>query len=94
MRLTIDFDDNLHRRLEIEAARRGRTIGALVAEAVRRVLDGEQGDARALETTEAGEWRPDWLGVLQPWAASVDDHSMAAIRERVARGRRQPVVRS
>jgi plasmid stability protein len=31
MNVTIDVDDNLYRRLKIEAARRGRTVRELVA---------------------------------------------------------------
>jgi hypothetical protein len=89
MKATIDFDDNLYRRLKIEAARRGRTVRELVAEGVRYVLDGEQTAEREVETTETGEWRPEWFGLLQPWAASVEDHSMSAIRDSVARGRRR-----
>lgn len=40
MKATIDFDDQLYRRLKIEVARRGRTVRELVAEGVRYVLDG------------------------------------------------------
>jgi len=87
MKATIDFDDNLYRRLKMEAARRGRTVREMVAEGVRYVLDGETGGERGGETSESGEWRPAWLGQLHPWAARVDDHSMAAIRDSIVRGR-------
>lgn len=89
MKATIDFDDNLYRRLKIEAARRGRTVRELVAEGVRYVLDGELADTKPDETADAVEWRPEWFGVLKPWAAPAEDHSMSAIRESIARGRRR-----
>jgi hypothetical protein len=88
MKATIDFDDVLYRRLKIEAARRGRTVRELVAEGVRYVLDGPVGQSRADEVTPDGEWRPGWLGVLRPFAAPVEDHSLGAIRTSITRGRR------
>jgi len=84
MKATIDFDDQLYRRLKIEAARRGRTVRDLVADGVRHILDAEQG---AATDTPAESWRPEWLGVLRPWASSVADHSLAAIRESIVEGR-------
>lgn len=88
MKATIDFDDALYRRLKIEAARRGRTVRELVAEGVRYVLDGPVAPSRVDEVTPDGEWRPGWLGVLRPFAAPVEDHSLGAIRASIARGRR------
>jgi len=88
MKATIDFDDQLYRRLKVEAARRGRTVRELVAEGVRYVLDGERPEPPAAgEAGVAAEWRPTWIGVLRPWAANVADHSLNAIRESIARGR-------
>ena len=87
MKATIDFDEELYRRLKVEAARRGRTVREMVAEGVRYVLDGEASSKDSTETTPAGEWRPAWFGVLRPWAAAVDEHDMDAVRESIARGR-------
>lgn len=87
MKATIDFDEHLYRRLKVEAARRGRTVRELVAEGVRYVLDGEPPETAVPDSAAASEWRPPWIGMLRPWAASVSDHSMEAIRESIARGR-------
>lgn len=87
MKATIDFDDQLYRRLKIEAARRGRTVRELVAEGVRYVLDGERAEPPSGAGDAVPEWRPPWIGVLRPWAATVADHSLDAIRESIARGR-------
>lgn len=87
MKATIDFDDQLYRRLKIEAARRGRTVRELVAEGVRYVLDGETAEHPAPPSLGAEPWRPAWFGMLRPWAASAATHDMEAVRESIARGR-------
>lgn len=81
MKATIDFDDQLYRRLKIEAARRGRTVRELVSEGVRYVLDGEP---PAQEPVVTADGAPPWFGVLGEYARGVSDHSMAAVRASVA----------
>jgi len=88
MKATIDFDPVLYRRLKIEAARRGRTVRDLVAEGVRAVLDSPvASDAHLARPSDTG-WQPDWLGSLGQYGRGVTDHSMAAVRENIARERR------
>lgn len=88
MKATIDFDEQLYRRLKVEAARRGRTVRDLVAEGVRHVLDNPDSPRAGADAADArAAWRPPWLGSLARYARAADDHSMAAIRESVARGR-------
>jgi hypothetical protein len=87
MKATIEFDDRLYVRLKIEAARRGRTIRELVTEGVRRVLDAPPSENAATDQDQSGSWRPAWLGALAPHAGAVDDHTMTAIRESIARAR-------
>ncbi len=82
----IHFDEELYRRLKIEAARQGRTVREMVAEGVRYVLDGHP-DRADDELSPVGEWRPEWLGVLRPWASGTPEHSMDAIRGSIERGR-------
>lgn len=92
MKATIDFDEQLYRRLKVEAARRGRTVRDLVTEGVRHVLDHPAAPASGAESAREA-WRPVWLGSLAGYAESVEDHSMPAVRASVARGRsgeRQP----
>ena len=82
MKATIDFDENMYRRLKMEAARRGTTIKELVAEGVRRVLDGP-----AVVREEAGV--PSWFGSLRGYAKNAKGaHDMASVRESIVRGRR------
>lgn len=88
MKATIDFDDQLYRRLKVEAARRGRTVRELVADGVRRVLDAPESPAAAEAPPAA--WRPTWLGALERQARAVDDHSMDAVRASIARSRSEP----
>lgn len=88
MKATIDFDDQLYRRLKIEAAKRGRTVRELVAEGVQYVLDGPPNERRDEEVRrEADEWKPAWFGSLRAYAKGVDDHSMPAIRRSIDSGR-------
>ena len=88
MKATIDFDEQLYRRLKVEAARRGRTVRELVAEGVRYVLDTPDAAQSRTDASRArDEWHPDWLGSLARYAREADDHSMAAVRESIARGR-------
>jgi hypothetical protein len=90
MKATIDFDDALYRRLKIEAAKRGRTVRDLVAEGVLYVLNAPATSTPAA-VDEADTWRPRWLGSLSRYGRAVSDHSPAAVRESVARGRmREP----
>ena len=88
MKATIDFDDTLYRRLKVEAARRGRTVRELVADGVRHVLDSPP---TSVARPDGGEpvdgWRPAWFASLGRYASAVNDHSMTAVRESVARGR-------
>lgn len=87
MKATIDFDEALYRRLKIEAARRGRTVRELVAEGVRYVLDAPETAAARASTARADEWKPAWFGALHRYGTAVEDHSMEAVRESIARGR-------
>jgi hypothetical protein len=86
MKATIDFDEQLYRRLKVEAARRGRTVRELVAEGVRRVLDAPA-DSVAADRQAGATWRPTWLGALERQARAVDDHTMDAVRASIARRR-------
>ncbi len=86
MKATIDFDENLYRRLKIEAARSGRTVRELVAEGVRYVLDGEP-SASAEVAADSADARPAWFGMLREYGDRIDDHSMAAVRQSIAKGR-------
>jgi plasmid stability protein len=87
MKATIEFDDDLYRRLKIEAARQGRTVRDMVSEGVRYVLDGDVASASDVERTTGGEWRPAWFGSLRRWAESVDEHELDAVRASIARER-------
>ncbi|MCC6929282.1 MAG: hypothetical protein IT359_09860 [Gemmatimonadaceae bacterium] len=90
MKATIDLDEALYRRLKIEAARRGRTVRELVAEGVRYILDAPDGSAgRGEAASTTAPWNPAWLGSLQRYGSAIEDHSMDAVRESVARARRQ-----
>jgi len=86
MKATIEFDDALYRRLKIEAAKRGRTVRELVAEGVLTVLNAPATTTPAA-ADEPDAWRPAWLGALSRYGRAVSDHSPAAVRESVARGR-------
>lgn len=90
MKTTIDFDDALYRRLEIEAARRGRTVRDLVADGVRRVLDtpdaqlAESGVAAGTEVLPARPL-PSWVGALRDYARNANGvHDLASIRANIA----------
>jgi hypothetical protein len=81
MKATIDFDENLYRRLKVEAARRGTTIRELVAQGVQRVL------AEPV-TTMAADQVPPWLGSLREYAKNAKGkHDLASMRASVARAR-------
>ncbi len=88
MKATIDFDDNLYRRLKIEAAKRGRSVREMVAEGVRYVLDSpdELHDTKPAGP-DAPQPEPAWFGALRNYAKRVDDHSMEGVRASVATAR-------
>ena len=85
MKATIDFDEQLNRRLKIEAVRRGLTIRNVVSDAVRQVLDGPPTGSGG--PTDA-EWTPVWIGSLAQYAHNASDHAMESVRKSIARGRR------
>ncbi len=87
MNVTIDVGEKLHRRLEVEAARRGGTVRDLVADGIRAVIDAPpDADAVGPATTPAT-----WDGVLRSYAASTDGHDLGAMRASMARGRKRAV---
>ena len=47
MRTTIRIDDSLYRAVKAKAARSGRTVAAVLEDAVRRGLDASEGKAQA-----------------------------------------------
>jgi plasmid stability protein len=87
MKATIDIDDELYRRLKVEAARQRRTVRDMVADGVRYVLDGDVTPHAQAERTPNAEWRPAWFGTLRRWGQAADTHDMRAVRESVDRGR-------
>jgi hypothetical protein len=91
MKATIEFDDALYRRLKIEAVKRGRTVRELVADGVLHVLNAPSTVTPSDPDADASTWRPSWLGSLSRYGRAVSDHTPAAVRESVARGRaREP----
>jgi hypothetical protein len=58
---TIYLDTHVHRRLKVLAAEQGKTLSALVAEAVGRLLD-QAGSPR--QRTRKGRLELDWAGAL------------------------------
>ncbi len=85
MKATIDFDDQLYRRLKVEAAKQGRTVRELVTEGVRYVLDGEPHASPPDPQADGAPQR--WFGVLSDYARAVGEHSLPAIRASVASAR-------
>lgn len=84
MKATIEFDEQLYRRLKIEAAKRGRTIRELVDEGVRYVLD-----APPVAASEGIPETADWIGSLRKFARNASGaHDMKSVRDSIARGRR------
>jgi plasmid stability protein len=85
MKATIDIDPVLYRRLKVEAARSGRTVRALVAEGLRRVLAEPPG----VDAPE-GLAEESWFASLHRYAANAKGrHDLDAIRRSIARGRRR-----
>ncbi len=83
MKATIDLDDDLYRRLKVEAARRGRTVRDLVAEGIRVVIDSPDiGGAPSDQHPGAA-----WFGALNAYATNADDHGLEAMRASIALGR-------
>lgn len=84
MKATIDIDAAVYRRLKVEAARRGTTIRALVAEGLRHVL----GLPVPPDVEKSGPKAPEWFGALRKYAAHAGGkHDLAAMRRSIARAR-------
>jgi hypothetical protein len=91
VKTTIEIDDALYRRLKAEAALRGRTVKALVADAVQHVLAGVAASPSAAAKPAAGSPDPRWFGMLRGYARkAAGRHDLAAIRRSIARGRTAP----
>ncbi|MEP6496286.1 MAG: hypothetical protein ABJF01_26700 [bacterium] len=85
MKATIDLDENLYRRLKVEAARRGRTVRELVADGIRAVIDSpDTGSAPSADAPHS-----QWFGVLNAYAGNANQHDLGAMRTSIARGRRK-----
>lgn len=80
MKIALDFDEDLYRRLKVEAARRGVSIRDLVIQVVRQIL----GPAPGTEADPA----PDWAGSLRKFSPNAGgQYDLPAVRESIARGR-------
>jgi plasmid stability protein len=78
MRTTIRIDDELYREVKTQAARSGRTVAAVLEDAVRRGLnpaEGRAGGRYTVRTTGKGGLRP-----------GVDLSSNAAVAEAMGEG--------
>ncbi|CAM3383195.1 antitoxin [Mycobacterium intermedium] len=78
MRTTIRIDDELYREVKVQAARSGRTVAAVLEDAVRRGLNQSQqhaGDRYTIRTTGNGGLRP-----------GVDLSSNSAVAEAIDEG--------
>ncbi len=84
MKATIDLDEELYRRLKVEAARRGRTVRALVAEGIRFVIESPDSVSIARDERPSTEW----FGTLSGYAENADTHDLGAMRESIARRRK------
>ncbi|OBA79129.1 antitoxin [Mycobacterium sp. 1164966.3] len=85
MRTTIRIDDELYRKVKTQAARSGRTVAAVLEDAVRRGLNppGERSGARyVVPSTGKGGLRP-----------GVDLTSNAAVAETMDEGMSVDVMR-
>lgn len=89
MKTTIDIDDALYRRLEVEAARRGRSVRDLVAEGIRAVLHPPvPGEADKSGSPDSARW----YGVLKAYGNKVRDHSLDSMRSSTLRGRKRSTL--
>lgn len=85
MKVTVEFDDRLYRRLKAEAALRGRSMKDMVAEGVRQVL-AQPPDKQSRATADSR--RPEGFGKLRRYAGNAGGrHDLAAMRGSIARGR-------
>ncbi len=85
MRTTIRIDDELYRAVKTQAARSGRTVAAVLEDAVRRGLNPSErrgGDRYVVRTTGRGGLRP-----------GVDLSSNAAVAEAMDEGAALDAVR-
>lgn len=53
---TVYLDTHIHRRLKVKAAEQGKTLSALVGEAVLSLLDGDGASANPARTGLGLEW--------------------------------------
>ncbi len=83
MKATIDLDEDLYRRLKVEAARRGRTVRELVAEGIRVVIDTPDIVGASSDDPPNAEW----FGALNAYAPNAVLHDIGAMRASIARAR-------
>ncbi len=87
MKATIEIPDELYRKVKAKSALEGRPVRAVAVRLFRDWI-GEDAPAEARDQPERarGESLPPWFGAARKYARRVEDHSMKAIRESIAKG--------
>ncbi|MFA5044154.1 MAG: hypothetical protein WC381_08130 [Kiritimatiellia bacterium] len=87
MKATIDIPDDLYRRVKAKSAMQGQPVRE-VAVTLFQGWIGEAGEEpTAAPVLAMGGTTPAWFGVARKYAAQVEHHDMAAVRQSIVMGR-------
>jgi len=85
MKATLDIPDALYRRVKSKSALAGHPVREVAIRLFSEWVERPIEDAPA--TKKAPAKLPPWFGVVKRYAANVDRHDMAAVRESIAQAR-------
>ncbi len=95
MKATLEIPDDLYREVKAKSSREGRRVREVTVELFRQYVGpavaAENAPRQAAEDAAPilidGKPAPPWFGIARKYARQVQDHSLAAIRASIARGR-------
>ncbi|MCB1032453.1 MAG: hypothetical protein KDD47_01300 [Acidobacteria bacterium] len=88
MKVTIQIDDELYRKVKAKSALEGRAIREVTEDLYRRYVEGEVIELRAKEELrpEAPLAVPPWFAVLSDRTRASTDHAVKSIRRSIGKG--------
>ena len=87
MKTTLDLDEGLYRQLKAHAALNGKSVKAVITDAINRLLTNPTPQAKVSSTVR--ETPPEWVGSLSAYASNANgQHDLASMRASIAKGRR------
>ncbi|MBC8087131.1 MAG: hypothetical protein H7Z40_07670 [Phycisphaerae bacterium] len=86
MKTTLDLDEGLYRQLKAHAALNGKSVKAVITDAINRLLTSSTPPVKASSSVK--EAAPEWVGSLSKYASNASgQHDLASMRASISKGR-------